>query len=284
MVIRKAERRDKSNILKIASRTWHGWDFVPLLIDDWFEEGGFFVAEEDGEIVGVTKTTTLSHEELWLEGIRVKEEMRGRGIGKQLALFQLEEAKKQRPRIIRLSTAEINTSSIKIIETMGFKRIHVFGYMKSENPRKKNTEKNIRTGTNYQEILNYITNSSFYHSSKKLLPWSWIFRDITPSLIETFVGEKRIFLLKTYSEISGLAILLPHRYSKNTIEINFIDGETEEEIKLLFNFAQSYANAHNFTEMTFYSPNEKIEKIAVQSGLSFPYDFKNVLVYELVSG
>ena len=120
MIIRLAQKKDRKKILKIASHTWEGWDYVPQLLDEWLIEGGLFIAEENGEIVGLTKTTILSRGELWLEGLRVKKELRRQGIGKKLAFFQLEEALKQRPRIIRLSTAEVNIESIKLIKNNCF--------------------------------------------------------------------------------------------------------------------------------------------------------------------
>jgi GNAT superfamily N-acetyltransferase len=284
MIIRDAERKETEEILAIASRTWDGWDFIPLLINKWFEEGGLFVAEDNGEIVGVTKTTTLSQGNLWFEGIRVREDLRGRGIGKALANFQLEEAKKQNPTSIRLSTAEVNISSIKVITQMGFKKIHEFGYMELRDPHAHDPGEIVQVEKDCDTIFTYIRKSSYYTSAKGLFPWSWIFRDITPALIESIIQDERIFSMKKDSHISGLLILLPHRYSKKTTEISFIDGESEKIIEYLFTFAQFYTQKKGHEREIFYSPSRKTREIAIHSGFSFPYDFKNVLVYELVSG
>lgn len=284
MIIRFAQKKDREKILKIASHTWEGWDYVPQLIDEWLIEGGLFIAEENGEIVGLTKTTILSRGELWLEGIRVKKELRRQGIGKKLAFFQLEEALKQRPRIIRLSTAEVNIESIKLIKNMGFRKIKEFKYMELQHPEEKELLSNVIKGKNHKVLWNYIRDSVFFNESKGLLPWSWIFREITPELISSLIKEERVFISKKDGRIISLIILLPHRYEKETVEICLIEGINKKEIEKLFDFAQYYVVSNNINKLVFFPPSLRVEKIALKAGFSFPYSFKKVLVYELVSG
>lgn len=284
MIIRSAQKKDREKILKIASHTWEGWDYVPQLIDEWLNEGGLFIAKESGEIVGLTKTTILSRGELWLEGIRVKKELRRQGIGKKLAFFQLEEALKQRPRIIRLSTAEVNIESIKLIKNMGFRKINEFKYMELHHPEEKELLSNVLKGKNHKVLWNYIRDSVFFNESKGLLPWSWIFREITPELISSLIKEERVFISKKDGRIISLIILLPHRYEKETVEICLIEGINKKEIEKLFDFAQYYVVSNNIKKLVFFPPSLRVEKIALKAGFSFPYSFKKVLVYELVSG
>jgi len=283
MIIRIAQRKDRENILKIASHTWEGWDYVPKLLDEWFIEGGLIVAEEKGDIIGITKTTTLSQGELWLEGIRVKEKERGKSIGKQLAFFQLKEALKQKPKVVRLSTVEINIESIKIIEKMGFRKIKEFGYMEFNHLTKKEVHSKIIKGKNQEAVWDYIRNSSFYGESRSLLPWSWIFREITPELISSFIREEKIFIRKRNGNIISLIILLPHRYDEEKVEICLVECKKKEEIEELFDFAQFYAISNSHKGIVFYPPSKWLEKLALKSGFSFPYSFKKILVYELVS-
>ena len=49
---REATPLDKEGILKIASRTWEGWDYVPLIIDDWLREGDSFWLRKKGKSWG----------------------------------------------------------------------------------------------------------------------------------------------------------------------------------------------------------------------------------------
>ncbi|TES92758.1 MAG: GNAT family N-acetyltransferase [Candidatus Cloacimonadota bacterium] len=284
MKIRLAQKKDREKIIEITSHTWEGWDYVYKLLDEWFIEGGLFVAEEDEEIVGVTKTTILSPGELWLEGIRVKETLRRKGIGKELAFFQLEDALKQKPRVIRLSTAEVNIESINLIEMLGFEKIKEFAYMEMRNPKEKRSLTEVIKGKDHEAIWDYIRNSTFFNESKGLQPWSWIFRETTPELISSFIKEERIFITKKNGRIVSLAILLPHRYEKETVELCFIEGDSKVEIGDLFDLAQSYAVSNNLKDITFYAPFSKLESLAQKAGFSFPYEFKKVFVYELVSG
>jgi ribosomal protein S18 acetylase RimI-like enzyme len=281
MKIRKAQKKDKEQIIAIASHTWEGWDYVPYLLDEWLTEGGLFVAEENSNIVGITKTTTLSEDELWLEGIRVKPELRGKGIGKKLAFYQLEEALKAKPRVIRLSTVETNKESISIIEKMGFHKAIEFKYLSLENLSVKGKYSHIRKCKNKKKVQGYIENSQYLNESKGLLPWTWIFREINPSLFPKYIENENVLIKQKNGEIISLVILLPHRYEKETLEIGFLDGQDEKSIEEMFQFAHSYANQNYFNKITFFSPSLRLEKPALKAGFSFPYDFKKIPVYEL---
>lgn len=280
MNIRKAEKKDKEQILKIASDTWEGWDYVPYLLDDWLKEGGLFVAEENSNIMGVTKTTTLSQVELWLEGIRVKPESRGKGIGKKLAFYQLEQAVKEKPRVIRLATVETNTESITIIEKMGFLKSIEFRYLSLENLTEKGNYSQIQKCKNIKQLQKYMDNSLYLDESKGLLPWTWIFRDINNKLISEFIENENVFIRQKNGEIISMVVLLQHRYENKTLEIGFLDGENEDSIKEMLKFSHSFANQNNYNKITFFTPSLRLEKPAFKAGFSFPYDFKNIPVYE----
>jgi hypothetical protein len=51
MILRPAKEQDRQQILEITADTWDGWDYVPLLLDEWFQEKGFFVAEKNRQVV-----------------------------------------------------------------------------------------------------------------------------------------------------------------------------------------------------------------------------------------
>jgi len=282
MKIREARKKDRKDIIKIASDTWEGWDYIPQLLDEWFAEGGLFVAVDKGKVVGITKTTVLSYGELWLEGIRVKKQLRGKGIGKELAFFQLKKAMEQNPRVIRLSTAEVNTESIKLIEKLGFRKIKEFTYMQLDNLKPKEFCRDITKEKDKDKILEFITISNLLDYYKGLFPWSWIFREVTPELISFLIDKEQVFVRGQKSIIS-LIVLTPHRYNKRTLEIGLIYGSNKEMFNLL-EFAKDYAVKNDFEKITLFSPSKRVENTAKEAGFTFPHRFKKVVVYELVSG
>jgi len=101
--VRLASLNARERILAIYSRIWEGEDYIPHVLDRWFSEGGLFVAELAGKVVGFAKNTELSPGEIWLEGLRVDPEHQGKGVAKALARAQLEAALAKEPQIGRAS-------------------------------------------------------------------------------------------------------------------------------------------------------------------------------------
>ncbi len=282
MKIREARRKDRKDIIAIASNTWEGWDYIPQLLDEWFDEGGIFIAVDKGKIVGITKTTVLSPGELWLEGIRVKKELRGKGIGKELAFFQLKKAQERNPRVIRLSTAESNIESIRLIEKLGFTKIKEFTYLELDKLKPKVFSWNIRKAKDKDRILNLITLSNLLDYYKNLLPWSWIFREVTPDVISYLIDKEQVFIHEE-KRITSFIVISPSRHDKKTLEIDLIYGSKKEMLDLL-EFSKDYAVKNNFGKIVLFSPLRRVDSIAKQVGFKFPERFKKIPVYELVSG
>ena len=272
--LREAHQRDREAILRIASHTWEGWDYVPLLLDDWLKEGGVFVAEATGRIVGVTKTTILSPGELWLEGLRVAEELRHRGIGEKLAKFQLEEALSRRPRSLRLSTGEINRTSIKIIEGMGFRLLSTYARLltKVRNPKGSPSPKPL---TSAREVLGQVKTSDFLRLSKGLLPNNWVFRQAREEKIQEFASTGWV-----WKGQGGVFILQPHRYDPQTsCEIIFF-SPFKGKASLLLEEITFVAFQKGFRELTSFLPESYGERDFAKWGFRPESGFKYVLVYE----
>lgn len=271
---RKARRQDKEKILRIASHTWEGWDYVPLLLDDWLREGGLFVAEAKGRIVGMTKTTVLSPGELWLEGLRVAEDLRRQGIGEKLAKFQLNEALSRKPHSLRLSTAEINRTSIGIIERLGFRLFCTFTYLEAE-VRKPREAPLLWPLKPEEESWKMVKESEFLRYSRGLLPMGWIFYQATQDLVVNLVRSGM-----TLQSQRGTAILQPHRYDpKRSAEIAFFSTPPKEVPELLEG-VNSIAFEAGYEKLSCFLPQNYGIEGFTQWGFKQKLRFRYVFVYE----
>ncbi len=271
---REAHQQDKEEILRIASHTWEGWDYVPLLLDNWLKEGGLFVAEAAGRIVGMTKTTTLSSGELWLEGLRVGEEYRHQGIGERLAKFQLEEALSRRPYSLGLSTGEINRTSIKIIERMGFRLLSTYARLLTK-VRKPEGLPFPKTLTSVREVWDLVKTSEFLRFSHGLLPGNWVFYQAREEKIREFASSGRVWKGK-----GGVFILQPHRYDpQNSSEIIFF-SPSKGKVLILLEEINLVAFQGGFKELSCFLPESYKEENFAEGGFKPESGFKYVLVYE----
>ncbi len=271
---REANLRDKEGILRIASRTWEGWDYVPLFLGEWLRQGGLFIVKAKGKIVGMTKTSVLSPGEFWLEGLRVAEEFRGQGIGERLAKFQLDEALSRKPRSIRLSTAEVNRASIRIIEGLGFSLLSTYTRLRAEVKEPKGFPP-LMPLSSPRKAWDVIKDSDFLRFSKGLLPAGWIFSQAREGQIAELVSSGMVL-----EREGGVAIPQPHRYDlKNTSEITFFSAP-KEEIPNLLQGINSAACRGGFKELSVFLPEGFGMKSFARWGFKPESGFKYVFVYE----
>jgi len=227
--LRSAEKKDKEGILSIASATWEGWDYVPLFLDSWIDEGGLYVAEYEGSIVGITKTTELGKGELWLEAIRVAEEHRGKGWGFRIARIQLDYALAANPRNIRLSTADINAASLAVIRRLGFTIYAEFDYFLTDEPPTPSSQHRQQAQATVQvkpgessSVWKLICDSEEYGASRGLLPHTWKFYDWTRERFDELVVAGLVFQPR---DARGVVVFVKNRYTPQNLELAFIEGE-----------------------------------------------------------
>lgn len=224
LTIRPLLARDKSRVLEICARTWSGWDYVPLFFDRWVQEGSFWAGEVRGRIVGFGKATELAPGEWWLEGLRVDRPHRSRGIGTELSFAVLYEMFRIRPVSLRLATAEINDHSIRIIDRLGFEEMYRTTLYQGKPMAAKPGPGLVRPKED--EALRFIEQTDEIRTSHGLLAHTWLFRRIDLRYVKELVRRRRIHSFQQGTRIEGLAVLGPHRYRPEDLEISLLSGTT----------------------------------------------------------
>ena len=127
LVIRRARRSDKRDVLAAVRTIWGGQDRIPDVFDKWVTHrmGPFFVAESAGRVVAMGKLTILNDDEAWLEGGRVAPRWRRRGIATTLIAHRIAVARERGVRVLRFSTASDNKPIHRVARRFGFRRVAV---------------------------------------------------------------------------------------------------------------------------------------------------------------
>jgi GNAT superfamily N-acetyltransferase len=125
LVIRRARRSDKRDVLAAVRTIWGGQDRIPEVFDSWVTHrtGPFFVAESAGRVVGMGKVTVVSPTEAWLEGGRVAPRWRRKGIATALIAHRIAYARERGFKVLRFSTASDNTPIHRAAKRFGFTRL-----------------------------------------------------------------------------------------------------------------------------------------------------------------
>ncbi|MEA3312221.1 MAG: GNAT family N-acetyltransferase [candidate division WOR-3 bacterium] len=287
MRIREATLKDREGILKVASATWEGWDYVPLFLEDWIREGGLYVAEVGDEIVGITKTTELSSGELWLEAIRVAEEHRRKGLGREIAERQLELALASNPKSIRLSTADVNTASLAIIRRLGFTEYVLFDYFEQSEPLaglegvEFDESKLLADAHVAEKAWALVRSSEEFAAAKGLLPHTWKFYEWTKALFRSLLEDRLVYVT---SGVKGVLVLIRNRYAPSNREIAFLEGD-ERSLEILNKLAQAkLASLPEGGRFAAFAAGKRKRKILECLGMKFHERIKKVYVFDYPLG
>jgi GNAT superfamily N-acetyltransferase len=123
--IRPAHRGDTDAIAGFTTDTFEWGDYVPRLFPDWLddENGRVMVAVDESDTpIALSYGVMLSHNELWLQGARVSEPWRRKGIASALGETAIDWAAGQGAQIARLLTEGWNEPAQRQVERSGFHR------------------------------------------------------------------------------------------------------------------------------------------------------------------
>ena len=77
--LEKVKPSDKEEVLNLTKNIWEGNDYIPELFDKWVNEEGFYCGKLDDKIISLDKYTWQYNDVIWLEGLRVHPDYRGKG-------------------------------------------------------------------------------------------------------------------------------------------------------------------------------------------------------------
>ena len=123
LIIRPARAEDKAAVLAFTANVWGGNDYIGEVWDEWLaaEDGALFVGELDGETVAVSRLASLGPGEGWLQGLRVAETVRRRGVARAMTARGVALSRQRGDRTLRFMTGEDTVAVHRIAEELGFR-------------------------------------------------------------------------------------------------------------------------------------------------------------------
>ncbi len=284
---RKVAQADKDRVLEISSQIWDGEDFIKYVFDAWVmdTEGEFTLGEKDGRIVGYAKYTRLNDLEVWLEGIRVDEKYANQGFGKAITQYYISRAKAEGAEVIRLSAYAESRESIKIVESLGFKKDGYFSvgwksFDKAENIPQ--ISKNVINIMSTATAWDLITRGNAYYMSNGYISCGWFFLKATYELVDRLVKEKRVYGVLREGKVASVMILTENSHMDGGLNIGFIDGDMAP-MKELVEFAGYQASKLGMQYCEVMAPiDERLIGVLELCGYEFlseKYREVNVFVY-----
>lgn len=120
--VRRAAPSDRDEVIAL-SRAISEHDFIPEVYDFWMTRtgpDGFYVAEQDGRIVGCYCLELPGPGQGYLYAMRIHPEVQGQGIGSQLCRMQVEQARSIGSTDLYLLSVLDNHRAHRTVEKNGF--------------------------------------------------------------------------------------------------------------------------------------------------------------------
>lgn len=207
MKIRQYCPDDYADILEISKYIWEGNDYLPRLINEFYESKycePYVVEEDGGKVISIVNMNIFTPDFVWLEAMRTHPEYRNRGIATKLNEYLIQEAKKNKVKELWLSTSKANDATAKMLKKAGFEEITLLKLWDNEfgdqNEQEIDNNKGLKDGTlRNVEYLPLYTTDKTKHLGKSWIPVNDK-RDIQTILSKwESVGQKFVHLVNEFN-------------------------------------------------------------------------------------
>jgi GNAT superfamily N-acetyltransferase len=181
VICRPALPKDTPEVMELTRTIWDGEDYVPIVWGEWMEDtrGLLAVAECGGKVVGTGKLSFFTHQDVWLEGLRVHPEHEGRGIASRLHDYLIDTWLRTGAGTLRLATASFRLPVQHLAERSGFSKIAEFSTYTAPPVEGKSHRFSLLREKELSEALEFACKSPSFALSNYLmdLGWQWMAPD-----------------------------------------------------------------------------------------------------------
>ncbi len=238
--IRRAKEADRDAIIRIASQTWDGYDYLPEFLDEWLShpDGAFNVMLYRGKVVALGKITRLDDGEWWLEGLRVDPELRGRGLARIMHHYIIAQARQIADGEIRFSTGSNNHPIIKLAAETGFQQISRFSIFSADASSSSTDSLRQLTVSELNTTYRWLESSVVFQDANRSFEHRWKWKIANQSYLGQLLDEGRVYGWYpdgASGDLAGVLVTNPLRYSSDNEPIlGFGFGDARPELRTQF--------------------------------------------------
>ena len=232
--IRPAQPSDRAALEAIAAQIWDGDDYLPLVLDEWFNDphGGFFVATLQEQVIGVAKLTRFAEDEWWLEGLRIDPAYQGQGLARILHHFVMNHVRQIGKGVARFSTGGDNEPVHKLAAETGFELVARYAFYEG-HPLAEPIQGLWKLGPDdLARVRAWLDQSTYYQQAQRSLERDWCFYFITDERLAEWLPAGRVYGWNPdhkQDRIAGIVIinlLENERWpEEDVLKIGYMDAE-----------------------------------------------------------
>ncbi len=222
---------------------------MPGVWDEWLldSNGRIFVATCNGEPVGMNHVRFLDEGMAWLEGVRVKPEMRGRGVATLLGRHALNYARKIGMKWAGLLSAEDNYTAHRQIARMKMERVGSFGlyeWEKGKAERSVGIPIRMAGSTELAIFRSGVRHSPEYAATMGNFALGWTVRSFAKYGYRRLLREGLVFLpdVKNNERYENFSVVVGSRQvgKEKSLMVSFICGSPSTTSGMLTEITKSW--------------------------------------------
>ena len=248
---RLALSSDKKDVLNFCQYTFSWGDYIHEVWDNWINEGNLIVIENDQIPVSMAHVGFYPDEKMiWIEGIRVNNNFRKKGLAQEMIHYFEGKAKSQEFKISRMLIESKNTPSLTLAKKLGYKIISKWNYFSLESKQIFQENKILSNSCliNCKELD--VKKYDFIES------WRWI--PLTNERLKKLNSENKIFCQKLNNEIITLGIITESESFENTIILEILFGT---ELEIMIKSVQNIAYEKKYSKIRILTEFESLPEI-----------------------
>lgn len=227
--IRRGAHADLEQIRQFTRKTFSWGDYLPDVWARWVasKHGDLMVATEGELVVGTARVSFLGNGEAWLEGVRVRDEFRKRGVASCLIRQAHVQAIGQKCRVIRLETGQHNIAARRAFKKFGYHRIVGYASFKGKARAGEPAQVKGASPTELDSCWRLWQHSWLKRASRDIVPapFGWRWWKMTRARLAQEIRANRV-----WTASHGFMVL---RDQGAEIDISLLVGARGEAKKLL---------------------------------------------------
>lgn len=251
MKIREAKSTDKNLVLDFCKNTFLWGDYIKDVWDYWIKEKNVYVIVKDIP-VGICHAF-FSNNQVWIEGIRIKNSCRRQGLASKL-VTHIESLANIKNITLALMLIDMeNSSSLSMAKNLNYKIAETWKFYSVTSKLTKNPI--VKFG-------NILQNNPFTYYVKS---WRWL--PLNDNISEYLANENKII----YSDKSGdvsFAILTDSEHFEKTLIVTLHAGSKKNTLDLLL-YLQNFGFDHNYARIQILTKETLPELRNLEHRISF---------------
>lgn len=254
MQLRKATTSDKKIVLNFCKTTFSWGDYISDVWDSWLSEGHLLVISDKEEPIAICHASIIKNVQVWIEGIRVKQNLRRKGFAKRLIKESELIAKNNNCKVSKMLIESNNIKSLNLADSLNYKREEKWNFY-SLLPKKFDSIKNVKFA-NYEKRM---IDKLFSSITSYVRSWRWV--PLTNSETYSLIKEKKIIFSEHEGIIDGLVIYTESDHFEKTLMLTLACGH-ETGIRQTLKYIQNLAYQMHYKRIQILTKIKLLPKLA----------------------